>query len=204
MKVYVVTHGDYSDYHICAIFSTEKKAQEYADSFVDKEGNASYNQASIQKWEVDEDCAVPVGMRIFRIKLDVFTGDVCDSELIYPDDSEELDYPDKVVSDWCGSEYTITVLARDRDHAIKIANEKLAQYKADYPLALATIEKEIKTEMDIRIGNVFGYMKEGSYQEAQIKATYEKIIELSSHIDTSEMFTEFYRLFPYYQNTAGE
>lgn len=31
-KVFIVTHGDYSDYHIVGVFSTQEKAQEAIDS----------------------------------------------------------------------------------------------------------------------------------------------------------------------------
>jgi hypothetical protein len=30
MKIYVVTEGEYSDYHICGVFTKEKKAERYA------------------------------------------------------------------------------------------------------------------------------------------------------------------------------
>lgn len=43
MEVFVVTDGDYSDYHICAIFSTQVAAMEYAKG----------NYRSVEVWEVD-------------------------------------------------------------------------------------------------------------------------------------------------------
>ena len=52
MNVYVVTSGEYSDYGIDSIFSTQEKAQEYVDmrKFTD-DCNENYN---IKVWSVDE------------------------------------------------------------------------------------------------------------------------------------------------------
>ena len=45
MKVYVVTDGEYSDFHIEAIFTDEKKAKLYA---------ATHYCNDIEEWETDE------------------------------------------------------------------------------------------------------------------------------------------------------
>ena len=50
-KVYVVTDGEYSDYHIEACFSTKKKAQEYIKNA--KKVNESYYYPDIEEWELD-------------------------------------------------------------------------------------------------------------------------------------------------------
>lgn len=59
MIVYVVTSGEYSDYHIDAIFSTKEKAEEYIKI------HARYNQgyysdrAGIEEWEMDKNNSIP-------------------------------------------------------------------------------------------------------------------------------------------------
>jgi len=50
-KIYVVTEGDYSDYHIEACFSTKKKAQEYIKNA--KKVNESWYYPDIEEWELD-------------------------------------------------------------------------------------------------------------------------------------------------------
>lgn len=50
-KIYVVTEGDYSDYHIEACFSTKKKAQEYIKNA--KKVHESYYYPRIEEWELD-------------------------------------------------------------------------------------------------------------------------------------------------------
>lgn len=49
MKVYIVTQGQYSDYHIEQVFSTREKAQEYLDHI----GNG--NDADIDEYNIDEE-----------------------------------------------------------------------------------------------------------------------------------------------------
>lgn len=50
-KIYVVTEGEYSDYHIEACFSTKKKAQEYIKN--SKKVNGSYYYPDIEEYELD-------------------------------------------------------------------------------------------------------------------------------------------------------
>jgi hypothetical protein len=46
MLVYVVTSGEYSDYHICGVFSSEEKAKTYM-------GNAPEKRFSVEEYELD-------------------------------------------------------------------------------------------------------------------------------------------------------
>jgi len=48
MKVYIVTSGSYSDYHIEAVFSTKEKAEEYIQNNCDDDVN------EIEEYEMDE------------------------------------------------------------------------------------------------------------------------------------------------------
>lgn len=120
MKVYIVTQGRYSDYHIDRVFSTREKAQEYLDHI----GND--NDAEIEEYNIDEE--TPRGVFAYRV-------------IIY-------DYPDKdtEVRLWSSSEfykdtfhyhtykgkksYQFDIETKDAPHAIKIASERLMQIKA--------------------------------------------------------------------------
>ena len=50
MTVYIVTEGSYSDYHICAVFSSKEQAQHYIDmhSLFDV-----YSDYAIEEYEMD-------------------------------------------------------------------------------------------------------------------------------------------------------
>ena len=51
MTAYIVTEGSYSDYHICAVFSSKEQAQHYIDmhSLFD-----AYSDYDIEEYEIDE------------------------------------------------------------------------------------------------------------------------------------------------------
>ena len=52
MKVYVLTRGEYSDYHIIGVYSTREKAQEVCDVMC---GNGTiYDAPQIEEYELDE------------------------------------------------------------------------------------------------------------------------------------------------------
>ena len=120
MKVYIVTQGSYSDYHIDRVFSTIEKAQEYLDHI----GND--NDAEVEEYNIDEE--TPRGVFAYRV-------------IIY-------DYPDKdtEVRLWSSSEfykdtfhyhtykgkksYQFDIETTGAPHAIKIASERLMQIKA--------------------------------------------------------------------------
>ena len=53
MKVYVVTAGEYSDYHICKIFLDKEKAEKYVA--IENEINQYYDECWINEWETDDD-----------------------------------------------------------------------------------------------------------------------------------------------------
>lgn len=48
--VYVLTSGEYSDYHISGVFSTKKKAER----FILNNPTGSYDRYDIEEWELDE------------------------------------------------------------------------------------------------------------------------------------------------------
>ena len=50
-KVYIVTSGEYSDYHIDACFSTKQKAQEFIKNA--KKTKEFWDEPSIEKWDLD-------------------------------------------------------------------------------------------------------------------------------------------------------
>lgn len=50
-KIYVVTDGEYSDYHIEACFSTKKKAQQYIKNV--KKVQGKYYDPDIEEWDLD-------------------------------------------------------------------------------------------------------------------------------------------------------
>lgn len=51
MKVYVLTQGEYSDYHIIGVYSTKEKAQKLRDAM--RTSGTFYDEPQIEEYELD-------------------------------------------------------------------------------------------------------------------------------------------------------
>jgi hypothetical protein len=114
MKVYIVTSGCYSDYHIEGVYSTREMAEEYIRAIKD-------DYKGINEWEVDV-VVDPIehGYLRWYVRFDGDNIDYINQEDIDLDDpkEEECSY-----YNYMGS-LSFSIYAKDRDHAIKIASEK--------------------------------------------------------------------------------
>ena len=52
MKVYIVTRGEYSDYHIVGVYSTKEKAQEICDAI--STSGTYWDEPQVEEYEMDE------------------------------------------------------------------------------------------------------------------------------------------------------
>ena len=129
MKVYVITKGAYSDYHICAVATDKKKAEILKKAFDDKDG---WREACIETYETDQFITeIENGFKLYNCALK-------DGEdLSISTYLEDLDYMTdsdfrvkRFSKGWCAPGYGIKVWAKDEDHARKIAADKIAEYKA--------------------------------------------------------------------------
>ena len=113
-KVYVVTDGEYSDYHICAIFSTLPKAQAYREEF---------DYGDIEPIEVDDP---EVGQGFFRVEM------ARSGAVVHIDHEEGKEKACFYFSKLLPSEGSFTSLrcvveTDDKERAIKVVNEKRVQ-----------------------------------------------------------------------------
>lgn len=123
--VYVITTGEYSDYSICAIFSTKEKANE----FIQQHGT----EYSVEEYNLDEEVVKEV--QLWRINFSLKDYSLVEvSALGYRD----KDYQDKC-RDTCsvyetfhdGNCIKFFVDADSMDKAIKIVSERFAAIKAN-------------------------------------------------------------------------
>ena len=121
-KIYVVTEGEYSDYHIDAVFSTKEKAVEY----IGQHGT----DYSIEEYDLDEE--VVKEERLWRVEFDIENGKLVTS---YPTTYQVEENRDTcIVSEYLASKrryITFFVDADTVDRAIKIASERYASVKAN-------------------------------------------------------------------------
>lgn len=119
-KIYVITEGIYSNYHICAVCSTREKAERAQEL---------YHGSNVEEWDLDAIDDIPHGMARWEVRMKV-DGDVLDAEkaTYWGGDLKEQWY--FYNSDGYGTEATrenaalfTSMFARDKEHAVKIANE---------------------------------------------------------------------------------
>ena len=119
MKVFIVSSGSYSDYHILGIYSTREKAEHAKKLY------ASDNE--IEEFNLDEIPNVPPGLFLYGVHMNK-NGDVKEAKITYAADEYLEWHP---FSGYGEPVVCFNVFAEDEAHAIKIANEKRIQLIAE-------------------------------------------------------------------------
>ena len=121
-EVYVVTRGDYSDYHICAVSLDKGKAEKLAKVY-----STRYDKAQVETWEVDTVADVNAlnGRRQYYVWIRA-DGTVS----THLNNYDYNDFTEDVFSD-VNNSLRFGVYAVDEAAAIKIAAEKRAMYLAE-------------------------------------------------------------------------
>ena len=123
-KAYVVTTGDYSDYHICGVFDSLPNAKRAKKLFGD--------ESRIEKYEINKIPKSPKDMFFYDVTMDR-SGNT----------KACLNYGIENVIDYSSVEYidddnqlVCTLWAKNKKHAVKIANERRTQLIAlnKYPV----------------------------------------------------------------------
>lgn len=126
-KVYVVTSGEYSDYGIDAIFSTQELAQKFIDVF----SKDKWRSMSVEQWDLD-----PIKTHLKQNRKPYFLridkkGNICDLELAENSYGFKEDIPEAEISYTADLKWmNIYCFADDESHAVKIAGEKRSQILA--------------------------------------------------------------------------
>lgn len=123
MKVYVITKGIYSDYRICAVALDKDKAEILRKAFSD-----SWEEAEIETYETDQFITeIEAGLKIYQCVVNDNGLSAYERDYDYADDI----CFNKVNKTNCRiATYLVYVWAKDEDSALKIAADKIAEYKA--------------------------------------------------------------------------
>lgn len=121
MKVYIVTEGSYSDYHIEQVFSTKEQAAKYIIA-----NRGRYDCYDIEEYEVDDVTIESSDKVYYAVKFREYNKQIkfIDEELY---DNKEFVF----VSD--GNRYGICPIPSGNltyDQKLKIVSDKYAEYKA--------------------------------------------------------------------------
>lgn len=121
MKIYVITQGIYSDYHICGVATTKEKAEMMQKFF-----STDYDKAEIETY--DTDTYEPIGAK-FKPFCVVFDKDYNYSFIeCVPHEriSSNIEFYKVIMNH---NYYHINVWAEDEHHARKIAYDIINIYK---------------------------------------------------------------------------
>lgn len=109
---YVVTRGEYSDYRICGVYLTQEEAGEAATFF----------GGDIEEWQVGNVPRPPKGMMAWRVIM----GRDGTTHHAYGETHEDIGEDERFSESWA-----FHMWARDKEHAVKIANERRVQLIAN-------------------------------------------------------------------------
>ena len=120
-KIYLVSDGDYSDYSVCGVFSTEEKANQFIKHF---------KMGEIEEYELDPipDNVYKENKKLFFVRMQR-NGKVDNIYKIEPHYFQPPEFRKNTFEP--ESELFIYVWANDQKHAIKIVNEKRTQLIAN-------------------------------------------------------------------------
>ena len=118
MKVYVVTHGCYSDEHIVAIRSKREDAEWFAS--LEPDGR-------VEEWDVDQ-AQVDSSLKPWTVTIDQ-AGNISQAvqRLAWNHRYRDGEILQTVFIDW---DDEVLCFARDEAHAIKIATDTLKEWRA--------------------------------------------------------------------------
>ena len=121
MKVYVITKGAYSDYHICGVSLDKNLADKIAERCSD-----IYGDADVEVYDTEEFSPLLKGGSVFFVRLVYGTNEieVCEENWDYM-----LGRINKVIPMIRNQGCFTYVIAQDEEHARKIGTDILFQYK---------------------------------------------------------------------------
>lgn len=117
MKVYVITKGAYSDYSIYGVTLNKKQAETIRKYISDK-----YEEGMIEEYDTDDYKPLNEGKKAYEIHYN--NGTRYCRLMTY----DVYAFNAKVRKNMYGG-YEVNVWAEDEEHALKIADDKLAEYK---------------------------------------------------------------------------
>lgn len=117
MKIYVVTRGNYSGYHIITATVDPTRAEAIRKLY-----DGSYEEARVEVFDSDSFIPLLEGQQRFLVSFRA-NGDVRRA-------NSDIEVDEQNVCESYNGEMYVTCFARDLEHAIKIASERRARYIA--------------------------------------------------------------------------
>ena len=128
-KIYAVTAGAYSDYHIVALCSDRNKADEICEVYNRSYTFGGWGEASVKEYE--DGSRVDLNRSVYKVSI--YRDSYEARELIGEDKVEsvcEVWSPFNQIYTTNGVFTFLDIYADSKEQAIKIAQDKFAEYKA--------------------------------------------------------------------------
>lgn len=130
MKIYVITAGEYSDYHICAVTDDPVSAENLRKKYT-----TEWDIAEVEEYDTQ---SMPQEPKMYwKVRVGIEGRVHCLREAYYMDGDEK---PEINKVSLYFSEFSINVHAKDANHAKKIAFDRIAQFKAEHYEGLKNAE----------------------------------------------------------------
>lgn len=127
-KVYIVTAGSYSDYHIESVFSTLEMAEEFSDTIGD--------DCQIEEYNIDEPIKREVSIWCISMNFDTQVVERADNAFYSTKDMVVYNrFRDKIIDFFIESD--------SREKAVKIAHERLGMVKANEHIVFPYLRRKI-------------------------------------------------------------
>jgi hypothetical protein len=146
--IYIVTEGEYSDYHICAVFRT----REEAEVFLIAGGGDHIEEYVFDKWSPQQ------GKCVFEFDLsgnlvkETLEADLTKPEFEKYDTQIRCDH-NPLTGQFDMPTIRITIYSRDRERAIKIASERYTRIRAVFDEAMQRcgVQRLVYLESDLDV-----------------------------------------------------
>lgn len=125
MKVYVITKGTYSNYHICAVATDKEKAEKLAKIYTDRD-----DDAGVEEYDTEAEVDLLAGRIPYEVEFDP-CGEV---RRAYPNAECRGGFKPRITEVFYRGNITkiyVCLFASSEEEAIKIAAEKRAQFLAE-------------------------------------------------------------------------
>lgn len=121
MKVYVITLGCYSDYHICSVTLDKEQAEMLREKY-----SSEYDSAEIETYDTDDNNLI---LKCGNVYSCWYLKE--DSQIIINPSTFSYFRPEDLEVCTARAGYRTHVLADSEEDALKIASDKFAKYRAE-------------------------------------------------------------------------
>jgi len=135
MKIYVITAGSYSDYHVCGVATTPEMAEKlrnyYSNSVWDSNANIEIYDSDQYEQAVD---FAARGYHLYKVSKYLNDNEITTFERDHYDESIEINNVKycRAASIYNQERYEVWVYAKTEEYAKKIGCDLIAQYQYEH------------------------------------------------------------------------